>query len=116
MPSPDLLASDLLNSDLQREKQNNDIDLATIITNNEPLLTVEQKFIYNRVMLDAEKRRVFFLGCKMVELRANKTEQKFRIQLNSQITQSSAPLSNEVHRPSSAKASIQLGLEGHLLR
>ncbi|GFQ92405.1 ATP-dependent DNA helicase [Trichonephila clavata] len=51
MPSPDRPATDLVKSDLQREKQYNDVDLAAIIANNEPLLTDEQKNIYNRIML-----------------------------------------------------------------
>ncbi|XP_054710754.1 uncharacterized protein LOC129220340 [Uloborus diversus] len=63
MPSPDRLATDLVNTDLQREKQYNAVDLATIIANNEPLLTVEQKNIYNQVMLtvDTEQGGFFFL-------------------------------------------------------
>lgn len=51
MSSPDRPAADLVNTDLQREKQYNDVDLATIIVNNEPLLKAEQKNIYNRIML-----------------------------------------------------------------
>lgn len=63
MSSPDRPAADLVNTDLQREKQYNDVDLATIIVNNEPLLTAEQKNIYNRIMLtvDADQGGFFFL-------------------------------------------------------
>lgn len=63
MPSPDRPAADLVNTDLQREKQYNDVDLATIIVNNEPLLTAERKNIYNRIMLtvDADQGGFFFL-------------------------------------------------------
>lgn len=42
MPSPDRSANDLINSDIQREQYNTD-DLATFITNNEPLMNAEQK-------------------------------------------------------------------------
>ncbi|GFQ84634.1 uncharacterized protein TNCT_429421 [Trichonephila clavata] len=63
MPSPDRPATDLVNSDLQREKQYKDVDLATIIANIEPLLTDEQKNIYNRIMLavNDEQGGFFFL-------------------------------------------------------
>jgi hypothetical protein len=54
MSSPDRPAADLVNTDLQRKKQYNDVDLATIIVNNEPLLTAEQKNIYNRIMLTVD--------------------------------------------------------------
>lgn len=63
MSSPDRSAAGLVNTDLQREKQYNDVDLATIIVNNEPLQTVEQKNIYNRIILtvDADQGGFFFL-------------------------------------------------------
>jgi hypothetical protein len=63
MPSPVRPAIDLVNSDLQREKQFNEVDLAIVIKNNEPLLTAEQKIIYNRIILtvDAEEGGFFFL-------------------------------------------------------
>jgi len=51
MPSPDCPATDLVNTDLQREKQYDHRNLATIIVNSEPLLTAEQKIIYDRIML-----------------------------------------------------------------
>ena len=54
MLSPDRPAADLVNTDLQREKQYNDVDLATIIVNNEPLQTSDQKNIYNRIMLTVD--------------------------------------------------------------
>ncbi|GFQ97790.1 uncharacterized protein TNCT_225871 [Trichonephila clavata] len=63
MPSPDRPATDLVNSDLQREKQHNDVDLATIIANNEPLLTDEQKmFIIGLCWLLMMNKAAFFLG------------------------------------------------------
>ena len=40
-PSPDRLTTNLVNSDLEQEKNYKDIDLATNIVNNEPLLTAE---------------------------------------------------------------------------
>ena len=43
MPSPARPATKLVNSDLQREQQHNNVDLAAIIVNNEPSLTAEQK-------------------------------------------------------------------------
>ncbi|CAF4889544.1 unnamed protein product [Pieris macdunnoughi] len=51
MPSPDRPDTDLVNTDLQREKQYDHGNLATIIVSNEPLLTAEQKNIYDRIML-----------------------------------------------------------------
>ncbi|GFV59955.1 ATP-dependent DNA helicase [Trichonephila clavipes] len=43
MPSPNRPATDLVNTDLQRENQYDHGSLATIIMNSEPLLTAEQK-------------------------------------------------------------------------
>jgi hypothetical protein len=51
MPSPDRPATDIMNTDIQREKQYEDVDLATLIANNEPLLKAEQRIIYNRLNL-----------------------------------------------------------------
>ncbi|XP_057664480.1 uncharacterized protein LOC130898900 [Diorhabda carinulata] len=63
MPSPNRPATDLVNTDLQREKQYDHGSLATIIMNSEPLLTAEQKIIYDRIMLAvaAEQGGFFFL-------------------------------------------------------
>lgn len=62
MPSPNRPATDLVNTDLQREKQYDHGSLATIIMNSEPLLTAEQKIIYDRIMLAvaAEQGGFFF--------------------------------------------------------
>lgn len=62
MPSSDRPATDLVNTDLQREKQYDHGNVATIIVNSEPLLTAEQKIIYDRIMLTvaAEQGGVFF--------------------------------------------------------
>ncbi|XP_072392278.1 uncharacterized protein [Diabrotica undecimpunctata] len=51
MPSPNRPATDLVNTNLQRENQYDHGSLATIIMNSEPLLTAEQKIIYDRIML-----------------------------------------------------------------
>lgn len=51
MPSPDRPATDIMNTDIQREKQYEDVDLATLIANNEPLSKAEQRIIYNRLNL-----------------------------------------------------------------
>ncbi|XP_025204836.1 uncharacterized protein LOC112601411 [Melanaphis sacchari] len=63
MPSPNRPATDLVNTDLQRENQYDHGSLATIIMNSEPLLTAEQKIIYKRIMLAvaAEQGGFFFL-------------------------------------------------------
>ncbi|GBP91142.1 hypothetical protein EVAR_24094_1 [Eumeta japonica] len=53
--------TDLVNDDLQREKQYDHGNLATIIVNSEPLPTAEQENIYDRVMLLLNKV-VFSLG------------------------------------------------------
>jgi hypothetical protein len=60
MPSPNRPATDLVNSDLQREKQYNNVDLVTIIEMNEPLLTAEQRNIYYRIMLTVDTEQGFF--------------------------------------------------------
>ncbi|GFR05624.1 ATP-dependent DNA helicase, partial [Trichonephila clavata] len=63
MPSPNGPATDLVNTDLQRENQYDHGSLATIIMNSEPLLTAEQKIIYDRIMLAVavEQGGFFFL-------------------------------------------------------
>ncbi|XP_037902457.1 uncharacterized protein LOC119646155 [Hermetia illucens] len=63
MPSPNRPATDLVNTDLQRDNQYDHGSLATIIMNSEPLLTAEQKIIYDRIMLAvaAEQGGFFFL-------------------------------------------------------
>ncbi|XP_043861998.1 uncharacterized protein LOC122756458 [Drosophila santomea] len=63
MPSPNRPATDLVNTDLQREKPYDHGSLATIIMNSEPLLTAEQKIIHDRIMLAvaAEQGGFFFL-------------------------------------------------------
>ncbi|GFT39632.1 ATP-dependent DNA helicase [Trichonephila clavipes] len=62
MPSPNRPATALVNTDLQRENQYDHGSLATIIMNSEPLLTAEQKIIYDRIMLAvAAEQGGFFL-------------------------------------------------------
>ncbi|GIY92537.1 uncharacterized protein CEXT_70151 [Caerostris extrusa] len=62
MPSPDRPATDLVNTDIQREKQYDDVDLATLIANNEPFLTAEQRLIYNRIMLTVDAKQGGFFS------------------------------------------------------
>lgn len=63
MSSPDSPTTDLVNSNLQQEKQYDHHNLATIIENSEPFLTVVQKMIYERIMLAfAAEQAFFFLG------------------------------------------------------
>lgn len=61
--SPKRPAINLLNNDLQREKNYSNVYLSKIIQKNEPLLTIEQKNIYDQIMLAvaAEKGGFFFL-------------------------------------------------------
>ncbi|XP_063993665.1 uncharacterized protein LOC135171207 [Diachasmimorpha longicaudata] len=51
MPPPNRPVTDLVNVDLQREKQYDRGNLATIIVNSEPLRTPEQKNINDRIIL-----------------------------------------------------------------
>ncbi|GFX74603.1 ATP-dependent DNA helicase [Trichonephila clavipes] len=69
MPSPNRPATDLVNTDLQRENQYDHGSLATIIMNSEPLLTAEQKIIYDRIMLAvaSEQGGFFFFLMHPVE-------------------------------------------------
>ena len=62
MPSSNCPAIDLVNSDLQRENQYNDVDLVKIIAIVELLLTAEQRNIYYRIMLTVDfQQGIFFL-------------------------------------------------------
>ncbi|GFV79732.1 uncharacterized protein TNCV_1725571 [Trichonephila clavipes] len=61
MPSPNRPATDLVNTDLQRENQYDHGSLATIIMNSEPLLTAEQKlFMIGLCWLLLLNKAVFF--------------------------------------------------------
>jgi hypothetical protein len=64
MPSPNRPATDLVNADLQREKQFHSFDLTKIVANNEPFLTDEKRHVYNRIVLavDTKQGGFFFLG------------------------------------------------------
>ncbi|GBM86776.1 hypothetical protein AVEN_203254-1 [Araneus ventricosus] len=63
MSSPNRSASDLLNTDMNRELQYNTVEMAGIVNRNVPLLNDEQKIIYDRIMLavSAGQGGFFFL-------------------------------------------------------
>ncbi|GBM79731.1 hypothetical protein AVEN_27375-1 [Araneus ventricosus] len=63
MSSPNRSASDLLNTDMNRELQYNTVEMAGIVSRNVPLLNDEQKIIYDRIMLavSAGQGGFFFL-------------------------------------------------------
>ncbi|XP_042912160.1 uncharacterized protein [Parasteatoda tepidariorum] len=51
MPSPNRSASDILNTDMNRELQYNTIEMAENVTRNVPLMNEEQRNIYDCIML-----------------------------------------------------------------
>ncbi|XP_054091724.1 uncharacterized protein LOC128923490 [Zeugodacus cucurbitae] len=51
MSSPNRSASDLLNTDINRELQYDTVEMAGIVSRNVPLLNDEQKIINDRIML-----------------------------------------------------------------
>ena len=63
MPTPTRPATDIINSDVQREQQFDAASLTTFVLNNEQLLTAEQKNIYDRINLSiaAQQGGFFFL-------------------------------------------------------
>ncbi|XP_044575115.1 uncharacterized protein LOC123258925 [Cotesia glomerata] len=63
MSSPNRSASDLLNTDMNRELQYDTVEMASIVSRNVPLLNDEQKIIYDRIMLavSAGQGGFFFL-------------------------------------------------------
>ncbi|XP_074108457.1 uncharacterized protein LOC141533462 [Cotesia typhae] len=63
MSSPNRSASDLLNTDMNRELQYDTVQMASIVSRNVPLLNDEQKIIYDRIMLavSAGQGGFFFL-------------------------------------------------------
>ncbi|XP_057340808.1 uncharacterized protein LOC130677904 isoform X2 [Microplitis mediator] len=63
MSSPNRSASDLLNTDMNRELQYDTVQMANIVSRNVPLLNDKQKIIYDRIMLavSAGQGRFFFL-------------------------------------------------------
>ena len=63
MRSPNRSASDLMNTEMNRELQYNTAEMAAIVTRNVPLLTHEQKTIYDQIMLAVSEGRggFFFL-------------------------------------------------------
>nr|XP_046472567.1 uncharacterized protein LOC124214346 [Neodiprion pinetum] len=63
MHSPNRNASDLMNTELNRELQYNTAEMAAIVARNVPLMNEEQKTIYDRIMLavSAGQGGFFFL-------------------------------------------------------
>jgi len=63
MPSFNGPATDIINSETQREQQFDTVSLTTFVENNEQLLTDEQKNVYDRINLSitAEQGGFFFL-------------------------------------------------------
>jgi hypothetical protein len=63
MRSPNRSASDLINSEMNRELQYNTVEMAAIVTRNVPLINEEQRTIYDRMMLavSAGQGGFFFL-------------------------------------------------------
>ena len=51
MHSPNRNASDLINTELNRELQHNIVEIAAIVARNVPLMNEEQRTIYDRIML-----------------------------------------------------------------
>ncbi|GBL77010.1 hypothetical protein AVEN_175346-1 [Araneus ventricosus] len=69
MSSPNRSASDLLNTDMNRELQYNTVEMAGIVSRNVPLLNDEQKIIYDRIMLAVSAGQGgFFFWMHQVEL------------------------------------------------
>ena len=51
MPSPNRSASDLMNTNLNRELQYNTVEMPVIVSRNIPLMKEEQRTIYDGIML-----------------------------------------------------------------
>lgn len=49
--SPNRNASDLINTEMNRELQYNTVEMAAIVTRNVPLMNGEQRTIYDRILL-----------------------------------------------------------------
>ncbi|XP_044588734.1 ATP-dependent DNA helicase pif1-like [Cotesia glomerata] len=64
MNSPNRGATDLMNTEMNREMQYNTVETAAIVTRNVPLMNEEQRTIYDRIMLavSAGQGGFFFLG------------------------------------------------------
>ncbi|XP_044586007.1 uncharacterized protein LOC123266044 [Cotesia glomerata] len=63
MNSPNRGATDLMNTEMNREMQYNTVEMAAIVTRNVPLMNEEQRTIYDRIMLtvSAGQGGFFFL-------------------------------------------------------
>lgn len=69
MLSPNHPTAKIINSDVQREQQFDITSLTTFVTNNEQLLTAEQKNIYEQIkMANAAQQRKFFFWTYQVAL------------------------------------------------
>ncbi|GBP12503.1 hypothetical protein EVAR_100135_1 [Eumeta japonica] len=51
MNSPNRTASDLMNTEMNRELQYSTVEMAAIVARNVPLMNEEQRTIYDRIML-----------------------------------------------------------------
>lgn len=57
MPAPNRLAADIINSDVQREHKFDMTSLATFVAHNEQLLTAEQRYVYDQIILAIAARQ-----------------------------------------------------------
>ncbi|GBP21816.1 hypothetical protein EVAR_6788_1 [Eumeta japonica] len=64
MNSPNRTASDLMNTEMNRELQYSTVEMAAIVARNVPLMNEEQRTIYDRIMLAVSAGQGgFFFGC-----------------------------------------------------
>ncbi|GFW31813.1 ATP-dependent DNA helicase [Trichonephila clavipes] len=69
MNSPNRTASDLINTEMNRELQYSTVEMAAIVARNVPLLNEEQRTIYDRIMLAVSAGQGgFFFWMHRVEL------------------------------------------------
>ncbi|XP_044575267.1 uncharacterized protein LOC123259066 [Cotesia glomerata] len=85
MNSPNRGATDLINTEMNREMQYNTVETAAIVTRNVPLMNEEQRIIYDRIMLavsagqggffflDAPGRtgKIFLISLILAKIRSN---------------------------------------------
>ncbi|XP_036339810.1 uncharacterized protein LOC118749148 [Rhagoletis pomonella] len=85
MRSPNRSGSDLINVEMNRELEYNTAEMAAIVTRNVPLLTHEQKIIYDRIMLSVSAGqggfffldapggtgKIFLISLILAEIRSN---------------------------------------------
>ncbi|GBP90314.1 hypothetical protein EVAR_37374_1 [Eumeta japonica] len=63
MNSPNRTASDLMNTEMNRELQYSTVEMAAIVARNVPLMNEEQRTIYDRIMLAVSAGQGGFFGC-----------------------------------------------------